>query len=271
LKPSCRGLSLTELLVATTLLATATAGAVASLSQAYGARRDAGLLQELHERAQYVLATLEPELQMAGYFGTESPPAQVSGDVPDSALRCGPEVIRRIDLPVQVLAGWPLPCAPQGGGQVPGSQVLVLRRAGARLASAPEPGRAQWLTNAGTGVGQLFWQGDAPWSPAAVAQGAELRELVLRIFYVARNADGEAGLPALRVKNLTSIAGAPAFIDTEVMNGVENLQVELLPATGRPTGVRVHLRVRAQGAPVRGATAPQVLETTRLFTLRNAG
>ncbi|HWL61933.1 MAG TPA: hypothetical protein VNQ32_04005 [Steroidobacteraceae bacterium] len=270
MKRCCHGLSLTELLVATTLLATATAGGVTSLSRAYGARRDAGQQQELHERAQYVFATLEPELQMAGYFGTDGYPAAVSEVVPESALRCGPGVIRRIDLPVQVLAGWPLPCATQGGGQVPGSQVLVLRRAGARLASAPEPGRAQWLTNAGTGIGQLFWQGDAPWNPAA-AQGAELRELVLRIYYVARNSDGEAGLPALRVKNLTSIAGAPAFIDTEVMNGVEDLQVELLPATGRPTRVRVQLRVRAREQPVRGAGAPRVLEASRTFALRNAG
>lgn len=266
-----RGLSLTELLIATTLLATATAGGVASLSRAYGARRDAGQTQELHERAQYVFATLEPELQMAGYFGMEGHPAPVEDDVPESALRCGPEIIRRIDLPVQVLAAWPLPCSAQGGGQVPGSRILVVRRAGARMAIAPEPGRAQWLSNTRTGKGQLFWQGDAPWSPAAVASGDELRELVLRIYYVARNSDGEAGLSALRVKNLTSIAGAPAFIDTEVMNGVEDLQVELQPATGRPATVRVRLRVRAQGQPVRGSTAPQVLEASRLFALRNAG
>lgn len=270
MKRCCRGLSLTELLVATTLLATATAGGVTSLSRAYGARRDAGQLQELHERAQYVFATLEPELQMAGYFGAGPPPAPLSTDVPEGALRCGPEVIRRLDLPVQVLAAWSLPCSAQGGGQVPGSRILVLRRTGARMASRPESGRAQWLATASTGLGELFWQGDAPWNPAAVAHGAELRELVLRIFYVARNADGEPGLPALRMKNLTSIAGAPAFIDTEVMNGVEDLQVELLPATGMPTRVRVQLRVRAQGPTVRQSAAPQVLETSRLFTLRNS-
>lgn len=93
---------------------------------------------------------------------------------------------------------------------------------------------------------------------------------MLRIFYVARNSDGEPGLPALRVKYLTSIAGAPAFIDTEVMNGVEDLQAELQATPGTPTRVRVQLRVRAHGRSVQGATAPQVLEASRLFTLRNA-
>lgn len=269
MKAPCRGLSLTEMLVATTLLATATAGGLASLSRTDGARRDAAQLQDLHERAQYVFATLEPELQMAGYFGTDELPPATDEDVPEPALRCGPEVIRRIDLAVQVQGNWTLPCPPQGGGQLPGTQVLVLRRAAARLASAIEAGRAQWLGNTTTGSGRLYWLGDAPWSPDAAARGEELRELVLRIFYVARNADGEPGLPALRVKNLTSISGAPAFIDTEVMNGIEDLQVELLPTANAPTTVRVQLRVRAQGRPVRGTSAPQVLETSRVFTLRN--
>lgn len=269
MKHACRGLSLTEMLVATTLLATATAGGIASLSRADGARRDAAKLQELHERAQYVFATLEPELQMAGYFGTDTPPTAIDDDVPEPALRCGPEVIRRMDLAIQAHANWPLPCAPQGGGQVPGTHVLVLRRASARLATGTEPGRAQWLRNSAAGNGRLFWLGDAPWSPETGSPGEELRELVLRIFYVARNADGEASLPALRVKNLTSISGAPAFIDTEVMNGIEDLQVQLLPAAIAPSQVRVQLRVRAQGRAMHGTSAPQVLEASRIFTLRN--
>lgn len=269
MKSRCRGLSLTELMVATTLLATATAGGLASLSRAQAVRRDAGLLQELHERAQYAFGTLEPELQMAGYFGPgPAPSALSSAGIPVPALRCGTEIITRLDLPVQVLSGWTLPCAAQGGGHRAGSQVLILRRVSARLAAAAEPGRAQWLISAPAAAG-LHWQGDADWTPAAHAQGAELRDVILRIYYISRNADGENGLPALRVKNLTSIAGAPAFIDTEVMHGIDDLQVELLPSPSSPTSARVRLRVRAQAGTVRGAPA-QVLEVTRHFTLRNA-
>ena len=257
------------MLVATTLLAAATAGGLASLSRADGARRDAARLQDLHERAQYVFATLEPELQMAGYFGTDEPPPALEGDVPDPALRCGPEVIRRMDLALQVQGTWSLPCPAQGGGHVADTQVLVLRRASVRPASGVEPGRAQWLGNTANGVGRLYWLGDAPWNPETAAGSQVLRELVLRIFYIARNADGEPGLPAMRVKNLTSIAGVPAIVDTEVMNGIEDLQVEWLPTADAPARVRVQLRVRAQGRPVRDASAPQVLETSRIFTLRN--
>jgi hypothetical protein len=145
---------------------------------------------------------------------------------------------------------------------------MILRRVSTRMATATEAGRAQWLSTAS--AGGLYWQGNAPWTPALVARGEELRDLILRIYYVARNADGEPGLPALRVKNLTSIAGVPAFIDTEVMNGIEDLQVALLPSAAKPVIVRIRLRVRAQGKPVRTTSAPDVLEVTRQFALRNA-
>jgi hypothetical protein len=266
----CRGLSLTELMVATTLLATATAGGLGALSRAQAARRDAATLQQLHERAQYAFATLEPELQMAGYFATGAPPVALDEDgIPEPARRCGGELVRRLDLPVQVMAGWELPCEARGGGALPATSVLVTRRVSARLAESPVNGRGQWLSTTGdAGPGQLFWQGEAQWSPIDAAGGRELRELLVHVFYVARSADGDAALPALRVKSLTSIAGTPAFIDTEVMNGVEDLQVELLPSPSAARALRVRLRVRAD--PALRAGPPRTLDVTRHFTLRNA-
>jgi hypothetical protein len=246
-------------MVATTLLATATAGGLTALGSAQSARRDAGALQELHERAQYVFASLEPELQMAGYFGDAAPAPQDVASIPPPALRCGPEPIRRLDLAVESMPQWTLPCEARGGGAAAGSQVLVVRRASARMATGPAAGRAQWMTVGG--AGSLYWLGDAPWSNAAQGTGGELRELIVRIYYVARESDGDPSLPALRVKSLTSIAGVPAFLDTEVMHGIEQLQIELQPSPAAPQSVRVRLRVRA---------APGTREITRHFTLRNA-
>lgn len=265
----CRGLSLTELMVATTLLALATAGGLAGFGQAQAARRDAARLQQLHERAQYVFASLEPELQLAGYFGHSARPGPLlPAGVPEAARRCGAEVIQQLDLPLETRREWTFPCSANGGGALPGSQVLILRRVSARPADGPEAGRAQWLSRPADPSGQLFWQGEAP-SPTAVA-GAELRDLILRIYYVARSADGDAASPALRVKSLTSIAGVPAFIDTEVMPGVEDLQVEVLPSPAEPRSLRVQLRIRGDAGGVRNAAVPQTLEVTRHFTLRNA-
>lgn len=266
----CRGLSLAELMVAATLLAAATAGGLGALSRAQAARRDAATLQQLHERAQYAFATLEPQLQMAGYFGTDPAPAALAEDeLPEAARRCGADVVRRLDLPVQVITGWELTCEARGGGAAGEAHVLVTRRVSAQLADASEPGRGQWLARAaGPGTGQLFWQGESGWTPADVARGEELRDLLVHVYYVARSADGDAALPALRVKSLSSIAGAPAFIDTEVINGVQDLQAELLPSPAAPRTLRVRLRVRADG-PVRDGTIP-TLDVTRHFALRNA-
>ena len=270
MRSRCRGLSLTELMVATTLLATATAGGLGALSQSQAARREASLLQQLQERAQYAFASLEPELQMAGYFGAAAPAALALADIPVPATRCGPEVVRRLDQPLQVESGWTLPCPAQGGGHVAGTEVLVTRRVSSQIATGVQAGRAQWLSQAASGSGRIFWNGDAGWVPADAATGAELRNLELHIYYVARSADGNAGLPALRVKTLTSVAGVPAFIDTEVMNGIEDLQVELLPDAATPRSVRVQLGVRAETPAGRRTGVPRTLAITRHFSLRNA-
>jgi prepilin-type N-terminal cleavage/methylation domain-containing protein len=268
----CRGFSLTELLVATALLAIATGGGITALARAHVVWREANLQQQLHERAQYVFATLEPDLQMAGYFGgSGSPGALAVTAIPTPALRCGPELIRRLDVALEVAPNWPLSCAANAGGAVTGSDVLTIRRASARLASAAEPGRAQWLGNSVQPQrSRLTWVGDTAWRPIDVAVGEELREVLVRVYYVAREADGETTLPALRMKALTSIAGVPAFMDTEVMHGIEQLRIEVLPTAAEPRSVRVHLRVRAT-APGAGANAATgTLQVERRFTLRNA-
>jgi hypothetical protein len=143
--------------------------------------------------------------------------------------------------------------------------VLLVRRLSAR-ASAPHAGRAQWLT-AGDSVlqGQLLWDGQLPPDVA----GPELRDLIVRIYYVANGADGDASTPALRVKTLTEVAGAPAFVDTEVMPGVESLELQLLPQAP-PRSVRLTLRIRADAADTYARDARRTLSLTRHFTLRNS-
>src|SRR5690606_7405620 len=235
------------------------------------ARREAGQTQQLHERAQYAFATLETELQLAGYFGTAGAPAALrAADMPEPAQRCGLDLVQRLDLALQVAASWTLPCDPRGDGAVPESDVLTVRRVSARGSHAAQEGRAQWLSRVTDPLGgHLYWRGDAPWSEPA-SPGEELRDLILRVYYVARSADGDPSVPALRMKSLTSIAGVPAFIDTEVMPGVENIQVELLPPALAPRAVRVHLRIRTDASGARAGSAPRTLDTSRYFTVRNA-
>jgi hypothetical protein len=96
--------------------------------------------------------------------------------------------------------------------------------------------------------------------PAAVltAGQLELHDLITRFYYIATDSDGSPGAPALRVKTLSSVGGRPTFIDTEVMSGIEDLQVEFrteggyiapdaLPMGVMVRGVRLWLRLRAAG------------------------
>jgi hypothetical protein len=259
------GLTLVELLVAMTLVATMTAGGLVAYARANATWRAQAADQRRLERAQYVFGTLEPDLQMAGYFAAARPDSPLpEAAIPPSVRHCGAALIARIDRAVERLATLPARCV-ASAMLLAGSDVLVVRRVSAH-ASAARAGRAQWITTLDPQPrGELAWNGQLP--PGM--QDPELRELVVRIYYVARSADGDAGTPALRVKTLTEIAGAPAFVDTEVMPGVESLRMELLPPD-TPQSVRLTLRVRADAADVDLPDARRALSLTRQFTLRNA-
>jgi type II secretory pathway pseudopilin PulG len=242
-----RGATLIELLVGLLLAGIATAGVLNVLVRVQRVWRDAELLGRMHERAQYAFGTLEPELQMAGYFGARTPP-ELSGAIPDAVRSvCGSDTVLPFLPVVRVQQDrWTLPCPPQGGGFKPDTDVLILRRASTRI-TAPD------------GALQLLGTAEQP----------GLRNLIVRIFYVARAADGDRHTAALRVKSLSAIAGDPAFIDTEVMPGIEDMQVDLLPDEISPNSVRVRLRIRADSADVRKNEVPPELALERRFSLRN--
>lgn len=264
--PHAAGLGLVELLVSMALVATLTAMGLGAYARAHATWRAQAADQRRLERAQYVFRTLEPDLQMAGYFGRARPLAPLpDAAIPAAARACGMQVISRIDRAVEVPASLPAGCMP-ARSRVEGSDVLVIRRASAQL-TAPRAGRAQWLAGDETPpVGALLWDGLLPPGRA----DRELRDLVVRLCYVARSADGDADTPALRVKSLTEVAGAPAFIDTEVMPGVESLEVEMLPEAS-PRSVRLTLRVREDAGDAGARDAAPALSVTRHFSLRNAG
>ena len=258
-----RGFTVVELLVAMLLFVLLSGAGFAAWTRGNSAWREASLEQQLHERAQYVFAALEPEVQMAGYFGPSPPLPLAAGSIPSSAQDCGLALVQRLDLPVEVAPGYALPCTARGGGAMTGSQQLTLRRAAAQTATASN-GRAQWLSGATTG--QLSWN-DTPAAMAAAA--SERRDLLVRVYYVARAADGDAATPALRVKSLTSVAGQPAFVDTEVMPGVESLHALPLPDATAPRSLRLTLTLRQDQADARFGQVRR-LTFTREFALRNA-
>jgi prepilin-type N-terminal cleavage/methylation domain-containing protein len=265
-----RGFTLIELLVALGIASIAIAGALAALSQVYASWHATQTQMRLHERALYVLATLEPEIQMAGFFGSGPAPAWTPGDeLPASLMSCGtllPRVESGIDAPS---GAWPLNCAAQAGGATTNGTVLVIRRVAAN-AAAPEPGRLQLLDSESMpALRQWRWDGNPPAS-AGIATDVTWKNLLLRAYYVAQQSDGDLRTPALRVKSLTAVAGRPTFVDTEVMPGVTQLSIELLPDSIHPSSAHLTLVVQVDAAESRHGQAPARLTLTREFALRNA-
>jgi hypothetical protein len=190
--------------------------------------------------------------------------------LPPAARHCGDSQVTGLARALDVSDDrYALPCPAEGRGVVPGTDTLTVRRASARLA-APAPGRAQLLGVLPNGSRTLIWNGALPAGTVLQPSRVELRDLIVRSYYVARSADGDRNTPALRVKSLTAISGIPAFVDTEVMEGIEDLQVKALPPDESPRSVQVTLGVRADAAEVRAGEPLARRRYTRHFTLRNS-
>lgn len=279
-------MSLIELMMGLLLTSVASLGAFTAWAQGRARYESAQTLGRLQERAQYVFSTLEPELQLAGFYGVQGASLLPQPIEPASASSCGAGQATRLLAPVETSRGYALACTPQQPGAVADSAVLTVRRASAQSAT-PDAGRMQVLTSlehpAARGV---IVDGVLPAGVTLKPGITELRDLIVRSWYVARESDGNGDPtePALRVKSLTRVAGQPRFVDTEVMPGVEGLGVQLGVRDGALPGqvrwieagesslgaavvavkLTLHLRSGPQVRPVRH------LSVTRSFAVRNA-
>lgn len=259
-------MSLVELLFAVLLGSTAITGALSAYATGRASYRSSEAISQLNERAQYLLTSLIADIQLAGYYGlNDAASLDAPGAAPASAQLCGEGGVSRLAVPLEVHDnGYDLSCPAQAAGAMPGSDVLILRRASAQLASA-QPGRLQLLTSTvDSRAHRLQSTGQLPAGVSLAPGRTELRDLLTHFYYVARRADGpDASQPALRVKNLTAIAGRPALIDTEVMPGVEDLQVE----TGYRERASGALRFVAPGSLPAGA---RIVAVRLMLLLRSA-
>jgi hypothetical protein len=127
-----------------------------------------------------------------------------------------------------------LACAPNGGIAQPNTDTLTIRRASVTTA-APTNARLQVFANSLSTAQRIFVDGNVPASPPLAAGVAEVRDLIVRTYYISPDSTNQPGLPALRVKALAG--GGPVFDDQEVMPGVEDLQVQFAIDTTDFNGV----------------------------------
>lgn len=250
-----KGLSLIELLVALAIGSVLIVGAVYVYSQSRSTYRVSDKLARLQEDARYALSVLEPDLQLAGYYGFTNTPddfkymtgGSTASVVTSSRLQPADAAVAGLEAGFQTCgnnyaidvvatvegtdSAYGLACAAAGGGYLAGTDTLTIRRASPDDLGAATANRLQLLVSRLSPTNQyILSDGSLPASPALDTDNVQVRDLVVRTYYISQNSTGpdRAGLPALRVKALDGLG----FTDTQVMPGVEDLQVQFGIDTG---------------------------------------
>jgi type IV pilus assembly protein PilW len=255
-----RGLSLVELMVALAIGSLLIAGAVYVYSQSRNTQRVSETVARLQENGRYVLSVIEPEVQLGGYYGFSNSPGDIQYITGGSLENVWAAAKLGTDSTFTEAPGYTDPClknfalnvlstiegtndntayplsgkcgtdAAAAGGIRTGTDVLTVRRSSAAPVDgegAPVDGRVQLLVNRlNPATMYMFADGQMPPGTVLKANFVQIRDLVLRSYYISNNSllPTVNGLPSLRVTSL--VDGPDFYSDTEVMRGVEDLQVQ---------------------------------------------
>jgi type IV pilus assembly protein PilW len=257
-----RGFTLIELLVAMVIGLLTVFAALRMLAATRDAYRVSERVARLQEQARSAFATIEPDIEMAGFYGftqvaetvrlirngdthavvAPAPllrqfPLVTGGAVPAAVTglasgvhSCGVNFAVDLSMPVQgsnnsfALGRAPGTCDPNQGGAQAGADTLTLRRVSTQR-SDPEANRLQVYAVRNTSLTAQFLFADGN-APGPIDDDHEVHDLVVRTYYVARDSVGQRAFPALRVKSLSRSGGNIVFDEDEVMGGIEDLQVQ---------------------------------------------
>jgi type IV pilus assembly protein PilW len=237
LRPA-RGMSLVELMLALTIGLVLIGGAIQLYMTGRNSMRTSESISSMQENARFALAMLEPDVALANYWGlhnwatTIERRARAPDPLTDAVAignPCSPRWAIDLDVAVEGYDG-----AHPGWGCLSvadfkaGTDILVVRHAGADIidAGALEAGKIYVRTDQSP-RGELFVGAE----PGGFGTMAENHVLETHAYYVRPytfvNADGSKdGVPCLRRLVLADGGDDPRVEDTEVMSGVEDLQVQ---------------------------------------------
>jgi prepilin-type N-terminal cleavage/methylation domain-containing protein len=246
-----RGFNLPELMISLAIGSLLLAAFLSILDRARREFTANESLAQLQDGARQALAVLVPDLEHAGFYGFASPTSAqltrggnvVAGSVelrqpflepvpparglPAGAHDCG--VNFAVDL-VQAVQGANNSFPPgieardceataSAGGVRAGTDSLTVRHA-SLAATRPRAGRLQLYARRQESHGPLMLFADGH-APGPLDEGAEVRNIEVRTYYIANHSIGRPGWPALRLKALTESRGVPQFRDEENQPGIE--------------------------------------------------
>ncbi len=263
------GFTLIELLVAMVVGSLVIAGSASAFSVVTRHYQLQQIRQTVLERGQYAFASLEPEVQLAGYFGYAEAPVLAQSVLSTFSNACHRTLLGRLQLAIEFRSAIPSECRGQLRTPAADSPLLIVRRAATRL-SAPDSARLAVQSMPGQMRGQVIVPAQS--SPAVTRSSlSETRDLVVRAFYVSRasDGDGDTQTSALRSLSLTAIGNRPAFVDTEVMPGIDRLNLDALVDDPESTALRLELGLRSDARDRPPGQAPLSHHLTRVVTPRN--
>jgi len=259
-----RGLSMIELLVALAIGGVIISGAVYVYDASRKTYTTNDNVARIQEQARFAMSLVEAEIQLAGYYGftnlsnafryeTDSGTGYigdmrqantVAASIPAAAQACGRNFAIDLYQPVQgsngvfeLGADATTDCDPIGGGYRAGTDTLSVRRAATQTEAALDATRLQFFVGR-IGKANNYLRAGVTTLPHSLEAGMyELRNLVVRTFYISVDSEGFPGVPALRMKSLRELNHADgAFADDELAAGVEDMQVQFGIDTGSYDG-----------------------------------
>ena len=245
------GFTLVELMIALVVGAVAVIAALEIYARGRDIYRVNERVARLQEQGRVAFATIEPDLELAGYYGfTQLADAIrfVRGANPDVPIATADQLRQfpfRAGAPMPV----PVPGLPAGAhacgvnfavdvatpvqgsndefvlGRSPTAACNPYLRRVETQPGAAEANRLQIYASRHTSRSSqlMFADGNAP---GVIDEHHRVHNLVVRVYYVARDSVGQRNVPALRVKSLTRSGTGVVFDEDEVMPGVEDLQVQ---------------------------------------------
>lgn len=283
------GVSLIELMVALVIGLFLILGAVTVFNQSRNTYRASESVARLQEVGRLAMDVIETDLRMANFWGMSNradyivnragpgqpPPTEFDPTQQANSAVCGttsaPSNYFVINLDEYVEGtnnAYTLTCA--ANNYQDGTDTLWLRRASSNQPVTMDLNRIYLQTSRVRGT--LFVPACAdPEDPTCIPAdylppASQSRELEARIYYVSSQSTNRDDVPALRRKRFANANGTAgqAFIDEEIVPGVEDLQVRFgvdvdgdtnidqyvdpgaVPAGARVVSAQVTLRVRAE-------------------------